>query len=148
MAIIRSVSAAFATGVVTAGTVVAMVSAGSAWAGGPDGDVEGNAVSRAVGSGVIDGDLMGYQASGANNDAAEAAVIAVCQNAGADQCTSDEVTDAPICIVSVGAEDGSGVVAGGAGHTIEEASADAYQNAGEFNQTLDPGSSILASSCA
>ncbi|HEY7051893.1 MAG TPA: DUF4189 domain-containing protein [Mycobacterium sp.] len=146
MPIIRSVSAVLAAGVVAAGA--AMVAAGPAWADGPGGEIEGPQLSRAVGSGVVDGDLVGYSATGATNAEAEAAVIAVCQNAGATECTSDEVTNGPICIVSVGAEDGSGMVAGGAGETIDEASTDAFQNASEFEQTLDPGSSILASSCA
>jgi len=104
-------------------------------------------MSRAVGSGVIDGVLVGYMASGSTNDEAEAAVIALCQNAGADQCTSDEVTNADVCVVSVGAEDGSGVVAGGAGHTVEEARANADENAALFDQVLDPAARILVSSC-
>jgi hypothetical protein len=147
MAIIRSVSAVCAAGIVTAGAVVAMVSAGPAWADGPGGEVEGTEISRAVGSGVLDEVLVGYMATGATNEEAEAAVIAVCQNAGADQCTSDEVTNADICVVSVGAEDGSGVVAGGAGRTVEEAHDDAFNNASEFDQTLDPAARILISSC-
>ena len=139
MAITRSVSAVFAAGVVTAGAVAAMVSTGPAWA-------DDAGMSRAVGSGVIDGVLVGYMASGATNDEAEAAVLAVCQNAGADQCTSDEVTNADVCVVSVG-EDDSGLVAGGAGHTIEEAFANAVENASNFDQVLDPTGRVLISSC-
>ncbi len=146
MAITRSVFAVFAAGVVTAGTITATISASLAWADGPGGEVEPGVMSRAVGSGVLDGVLLGYTASGATNDEAEAAVIAVCQGAGADQCTSDEVTNADVCVVSVG-EDDSGLVAGGAGHTIEDAFANAVYNASEFDQVLDPTGRVLISSC-
>ncbi|MFZ0834519.1 MAG: hypothetical protein WAM92_15855 [Mycobacterium sp.] len=146
MAITRSVSAVFAAGVVTAGAIAATISTSPAWADGPGGEVEPGVMSRAVGSGVIDGMLVGYMASGATNDEAEAAVIAVCEGAGADQCTSDEVTNADVCVVSIG-EDDSGLVAGGAGHTIEEAFSNAVYNAAEFDQVLHQTGRILISSC-
>ncbi len=74
-------------------------------------------------------------------------MVAVCQGAGADQCSSDEVTNDVFCIVSVGADDGSGVVSGGAGPTVEAARDDAFRHVGQANLTLGPGARILASSC-
>lgn len=125
----------------------AMVSAGAAWAGGPGGVVEDSDMSRAVGSGVHDGTLTGFTASGPTNAAAVAAVVAACQNAGAEQCSSDEVTNDVFCVVSVGADDGSGIVSGGAGDTVEAARADAFRNVGRADLVLDPGARVLASSC-
>lgn len=127
--------------------IVAMASPPLAWAGGPGGVVDIGVVSRAVGSGVRDGVLIGFNATGPTNAEAAAAVVAICQSAGADQCTSDEMTNDVFCIVSVGADDGSGVVSGGAGPTVEAARDDALRNAGRANVTLDPSARILASSC-
>jgi hypothetical protein len=127
--------------------IAALVSATPAWAGGPGGVVETGDSSRAVGSGVLNGTLIGFTASGATNDDASAAVIAICQSAGADQCSRDEVTDGVFCVVSVGADDGSGIVAGGAGATVETAREDAYRNVGRANLVLAPDARILASSC-
>lgn len=145
MAITRSVSALLASGVATAGAVAAMVSAVPAWAGGPDGHVEGTGTSRAVGSGVLNDAFVGYVASGATNQEATTAVIAQCHNAGADQCTSDEVTSEPLCVVSVGAADGT--VSGGAGTTVEAARQNAFENATAVERDLGPDAKILASSC-
>lgn len=126
---------------------VTLASASAAWAGGPDGVVENSDMSRAVGSGVLDGTLTGFSASGPTNEAAVAAVVAACQNAGAEQCSSDEVTNDVFCVVSVGANDGSGIVSGGAGQSVEAARADAYRNVSRANLVLDPGARVLASSC-
>ncbi|CAN3130525.1 hypothetical protein ACNUDN_21600 [Mycobacterium sp. smrl_JER01] len=139
--------AAAAVVVPLAGLITATVCSAPAWAGGPGGVVETGVVSRAVGSGVRDGTLMGFSATGPTNEAASAAVISVCQNAGAEQCSSDEVTNDVFCVVSVGADDGSGIVSGGAGPTVEAARADAFGNVGRANLTLDPGARVLASSC-
>ena len=134
--------------VVLAATAVAAAAlAAPAWAGGPGGVVENDDISRAVGSGVLDGALVGYSSSGADNAAASAAVIAACQSAGADQCSSDEVTNDVFCVVSVGVDDGSGIVAGGAGESVEAASADAVKNVGRANLTLSAPTRVLASSC-
>src|SRR5262245_1122628 len=123
MAVARMASAMFALGV-----IVATFSVGSAWAGGPDGLVEGGGdVCQAVGSGVLNGALAGFSATGPTNDAASAAVIAACQEAGAEECSRDEVTNDNLCVVSVG-EDSSGVVAGGAGPTVEAARDDAFRH--------------------
>lgn len=118
-----------------------------AWAGGPGGVVEDVAVSRAVGSGLVGGLLVGYTATGPTNEAAAANVVSVCQGAGADQCSSDEVTNDVFCVVTVGADDGTGIVAGGAGGTVEAARGDAYANAARAGVTLDPAARVLASSC-
>lgn len=136
-------TAVFATGI-----LAATVWAGSAWADGPGGVVEPDGdISVAVGSGVLDVTLVGFTATGPTNEAASAAVIAACQQAGALDCSRDEVTNDNLCIVSVGASDGSGVVAGGSGPTVETARDDAFRHAQEANAPLDPGARTLASAC-
>ena len=143
MAFARMTSAMFALGV-----VVATFSAGSAWAGGPGGVVEGgDDISRAVGSGVLNGELVGFSATGPTNDGATAAVIVACQQAGAEDCSRDEVTNDNLCVVSVGAEDGSGIVSGGAGPTVEAARDDAFRHAADAEAALDPGARVLESAC-
>lgn len=129
------------------GLAVMVATAAISWAGGPGGVVTGGDISRAVGSGVMDGLLVGFSASGPTNDAASAAVVAACQSTGAEQCSSDEVTNDVFCIVSVGADDGSGIVSGGAGATIEAARADAFANVARANLVLDPSARVLAGSC-
>jgi hypothetical protein len=109
--------------------------------------VDTGVVSRAVGSGLRDGTLIGFTATGPTNEMAASAVIAACQAAGAEQCSSDEQTNDVFCIVSVGADDGSGIVSGGAGATPEAAREDAFRHVGQANLTLDPAARILASSC-
>ena len=145
MAITRSVYAVFAAGAVALGTAATTVSAAPAWAGGPDGYVEGAGGSRAVGSGELEGAYIGFVAYGSSNDEAAAAVVAQCQNAGATECTSDEQTNDALCIVSVGGADGT--VAGGAGPTVEAAEQDAYQRAGEAGHSLDETATLIISSC-
>lgn len=135
-------TAVFATGV-----LAATVWAGSAWADGPGGVVEPDGdISVAVGSGVRDVALVGFTATGPTNEAASAAVIAACQQAGALDCSRDEVTNDNLCIVSVGADD-SGIVAGGAGPTVEAARDDAFRHAQQAAAPLDPSARILASAC-
>lgn len=129
------------------GLAVMVVTAAISWAGGPGGVVTGGDISRAVGSGVMDGLLVGFSASGPTNDAASAAVVAACQSTGAEQCSSDEVTNDVFCVVSVGADDGSGIVSGGAGATIEAARDDAFANVARANLVLDPSARVLAGSC-
>lgn len=147
MAVARGVSAVLVSAVSVLGVIASLVWATSAWAGGPGGVVENTDLSRAVGSGLLGGTLVGYTASGPTNEAAAAAVVSVCQGAGAEQCSSDEVTNDVFCVVTVGADDGSGLVAGGAGGTVEAARDDAYQNAGRAGVVLDPAARVLASSC-
>jgi Domain of unknown function (DUF4189) len=143
MALIHKFVGLFGTGV-----VVALISVGTAWAGGPDGVVEGGGdMSRAVGSGVLSGDLVGFTATGPTNEAASAAVIVACQQAGAEDCSRDEVTNDNLCAVSVGADDDSGIVAGGAGLTLEAARDDAFRHAQDADAALGPGARILASAC-
>lgn len=128
--------------------VAATISAGSAWAGGADGVVDGgDDMSRAVGSGVLNGELVGFSVTGPTNEAATAAVIVACQQAGAQDCTRDEVTNDNLCVVSVGADDDSGAVSGGAGPTLEAARGDALRHAQDANAVLGPGARILASAC-
>lgn len=141
MTVVRRASVAFAA------VFVAVLTAGPAAAGGPDGVVEDGNISRAVGSGLSGGTLLGFTATGPTNDAASAALIAACQDAGAQQCSSDEVTNDVFCVVSVGADDGSGIVAGGAGPTVDAARDDAFRNVGRANLMLDPAARVLASSC-
>lgn len=113
----------------------------------PAGLVEGtNDIAAAVGSGVRGGVIVGFSATGPDVPAASAAVIAACKRAGAVQCTSDEVTNDRLCIVNVNAPE-SGVVAGGAGRTVEEARQDAFNRAAANNTPLAPGSATLAWSC-
>jgi hypothetical protein len=131
----------------SAGLLCAVALAAPAWADGPGGVVDTGVVSRAVGSGVRDGMLIGFTATGPTDDVAASAVIAACQAAGADQCSSDEETNDVFCIVSVGADDGSGIVSGGAGPTVEAARDDAFRHVGSANLTLNPSARILASSC-
>ncbi|MHA7662162.1 hypothetical protein [Mycolicibacterium sp. HS_4_1] len=103
-------------------------------------------IAAAVGSGVQDGAIVGFSATGPDVPAAAAAVTAACQRAGADQCTSDEVTNDRLCIVNVDAP-GTGVVAGGAGPTVEVARQDAFNRAAANNTPLAPESPTLAWSC-
>lgn len=130
-----------------AAACAALVTATPASAGGPDGVVEDGPISRAVGSGLNGGTLVGFTATGPTNDAASAALIAACQGAGAQQCSSDEVTNDVFCVVSVGADDGTGIVAGGAGPTVDAARDDAFRNVGRANLVLNPAARVLASSC-
>ena len=139
---IRLVSAIAAAGLIGAG-----ISAGTAWAGGQGGVVENpEDISAAVGTGLFDGALVGFTATGDTNEEASAAVIAQCQGAGGVECTSDEVTNDNLCIVSV-ADDVSDVVAGGAGATVEAARADAFNRAAANNMPLDPTASVVISAC-
>lgn len=135
------------TAVAVAAVCVALVSVVPALAGGPGGVVEEDDISRAVGSGLDGESLMGFTATGPTNEAAAAAVIATCQSVGAQQCSSDEVTNDALCVVSVGADDGSGIVAGGAGPTVDAAREDAFRNVARANLVLSPDARILASSC-
>jgi hypothetical protein len=133
--------------IVAAGVVATAISAGVAWAGGPGGVVENdNEISEAVGTGVFENALAGFFAAGASNDEASARVIAACQQAGGQECTSDEVTNEKLCIVSV-ADDITGVVSGGAGATIEAARADAFQRAAANATPLSPSAVTVISSC-
>src|SRR5690349_1997869 len=132
---------------ISAGLFCLVAMAPPAWAGGPGGAVDTGVVFRAVGSGVRDGMLTGFTATGPTEETASSAVIAACQGAGAEQCSSDEQTDDVFCIVSVGADDGSGVVSGGSGPTVEAARDDAFRHVTAANLTLDPSARVLASSC-
>lgn len=124
-----------------------VIAAVPACADGSAGVVENpNDVAAAVGSGVRDGVIVGFSATGPDVPAAAAAVIAACKRAGADQCTSDEVTNDRLCIVNVDAPE-SGVVAGGAGPTVEDARRDAFNRAAANNTPLAPDSPTLAASC-
>jgi hypothetical protein len=140
MAKTRLVSAIVAAGVLAAG-----VPAGIAWAGGPDGVVEETDIAEAVGSGVFIGEIDGFLADGATNEEAAANVLAACQAAGGVDCTVDEVTNDNLCIVSVG-DSTSGVVAGGAGPTVEAAIADAVARAAG-NNTPMANPAVIISDC-
>jgi len=123
------------------------ISTGTAWAGGPGGAIEDSKdISAAVGTGVFIDGLVGFRATGATNDEASARVIAQCQSAGGQECTSDEVTNDKLCIVSV-ADDSNEVVAGGAGATVAAARDDAYQRAAANGTPLGPTAAIVISDC-
>jgi hypothetical protein len=141
MAKTRLIPAIVATGIIAVG-----VPAGIAWADGPGGTVEDSNISQAVGTGTFIGELDGFTATGATNDEASANVLAACNAAGGVDCSVDEVTNDNLCIVSV-ADDGSDVVAGGAGPTVELAVADAYARAAGNNTPLAPNSPVVISAC-
>lgn len=131
-----------------AGVIAAGVCTGVAWADGPGGTVEDpDDIYAAVGTGEFEGTLAGFTATGDTSEEASDAVIAACQSAGGVECTADEVTNDRLCIVSVAASDGSGVVAGGAGVTTEAARGDAFNRAAANNTPLDPGALIVVSAC-
>jgi len=132
---------------VAAGVIAVGISTGTAWAGGPGGAIENSPdISVAVGTGVFIDGLVGFTATGATNDEASARVIAQCQSAGGQECTSDEVTNDNLCIVSV-ADDGNEVVAGGAGVTSAAARDDAFQRAAANGTPLGPAAVIVISDC-
>ena len=132
---------------VAAGVIAVGISTGTAWAGGPGGAIENSPdISVAVGTGVFIDGLVGFRATGATNDEASARVIAQCQSAGGQECTSDEVTNDNLCIVSV-ADDSNEVVAGGAGATVAAARDDAYQRAAANGTPLGPTAAIVISDC-
>ena len=138
----RVVSAIVAAGVIAAGA-----SATYAWAGGPGGAVDNSAdLYEAVGTGVFIGELDGFRAVGATAQEASAAVIGACQAAGGVDCTSDEVTNDNLCIVSV-ADDDSDVVAGGAGATVDAAKADAIARAAANNTPLGASADVVIAAC-
>lgn len=128
--------------------VIAIGTSATAWAGGPGGYVDdaSDDVSEAVGTGVFTDGLVGFRATGDTNDEAAAAVIAACQNAGGQDCTSDEVSNDNLCIVSV-ADDQTDVVAGGAGPTVEAARADALARAAANGTAFGPGAAVVISAC-
>lgn len=134
------------TAIVAAGVVAGGVTAGIAWAGGPTVAEGAGDISVAVGSGEFIGELVGFTATGPTNDAAAAAVIAACQAAGGVECTSDEVTNDNLCIVSV-ASSSTGVVSGGAGPTIEAARQDALNKAVAGGSPEGDDANVLVSAC-
>ena len=145
MAVARLASVVSAT--VAASFIAVMLPTVPASAGGESGVVENSTdMAAAVGSGVVNGTIVGFTATGVDNPAAVANVIAACQRVGGQQCTSDEDTNDRLCIVNVDHEE-TGVVAGGAGPTIAAARADALNRAAANNTPLDPTDPTLASSC-
>jgi hypothetical protein len=121
------------------------VSTGIAWAGGPAGTVEAD-TSVAVGTGLFSNSIVGFTATGATNDEAEAKVIAACQAAGGVECTADEVTNDNLCIASV-ASDLADSVAGGAGPTVEAARQDALNKAIAQGTPEGPDAVVVVSAC-
>ena len=127
--------------------LVALACTGPAWAGGPGGVVEDSGdMAQAVGSGLVNGQLVGYTAFAPDDDAAAAAVVAVCEAAGAQQCTSDEVSNYRLCIMTIG-DSTTGGVAGGAGKTEDDAYAAAVARAAAANTPLGPETVVLMSAC-
>jgi hypothetical protein len=130
------------------GLLTALIATGVAWADGPGGVIDdaANGASEAVGTGVFDNGLVGFRASGNTNEEASAAVIAACRRAGGRDCTSDEVTNENLCVVSV-ADPVSRVVAGGAGVTLDVARQDAIARAAANSTPLGPGAVVVVSAC-
>ncbi len=141
---------------VAAGLIAAGFSTGTAWAGGPDGATDpANDLFEAVGSGTFDDSRdgpggasteVGFRATGPTADQASAAVVTACEAAGGVDCTSDEVTNDNVCIVSV-FDPGTGVDAGGAGATVEAARQDAIQRAAAANTPMSSAAAVLISAC-
>ena len=140
-----------------AGVIAAAVATGSAWAGGPGGTVDNTPADLfvAVGGGTFEdpadgpgGNSLeaGFTATGATADEAAAKVIAACQAAGGVDCSSDEVTNDNLCIVSV-FDPASHVEAGGAGATVEDARLDAIQSAAANNTPIPASTPVLISAC-
>ncbi|OPX08451.1 hypothetical protein [Mycobacterium sp. AT1] len=138
----------WASTIVAGGVIAAGISTGvTAWADGPGGYVEDTSqISEAVGTGVFDGALAGFRATGTTNDEASARVVAACEAAGGQACTSDEVTNDDLCILSL-ADNTNSVVAGGAGATIEAARGDAVARAAANGTPLSPAATIVISAC-
>ena len=130
---------------VAAAVVAGGVSTGIAWAGGPAGTVEAD-TSVAVGTGLFSNSIVGFTATGATNNEAEAKVIAACQAAGGVECTADEVTNDNLCIASV-ASDLTKIVAGGAGPTVEAARQDALNKAMAQGTPEGPDAVVVVSAC-
>ncbi|KHO18690.1 DUF4189 domain-containing protein [Mycolicibacterium setense] len=142
------VKSKWVSAILGAGVIAAGITAGTAWAGGPGGYVEGDPedIFAAVGTGEFIDTIAGFTATGDTGEEASAAVIAACQSAGGVECTADEVTNDRLCIVSV-ASDSNRVVAGGAGPTVEAARQDAFNRAAANNTPLDADSPVVVSAC-
>lgn len=141
------VKSRLASAMVVAGFIAAGAAAAPALAGGPGGYIEDpEDIFAAVGTGEFQGSLVGFTATGDTLEEANAEVIGACERAGGVECTSDEVTNDNLCIVSV-ADDITGVVAGGAGVTVEAARGDAFNRAAANNTPLSPTASVVVSAC-
>ncbi|MGB0970590.1 MAG: hypothetical protein ACPGVG_06460 [Mycobacterium sp.] len=133
----------FVSTIAAAGVIAAGMSTGTAWAGGPGGVVENvEGMSVAVGTGTFEGGLVGFVASGNTNEEATANVMAQCQAAGGVECTTDEVTNDDLCIVSV-ADPNNYVVSGGEGVTVSAALQDAIQDAAARNMPMSASDSVV-----
>jgi hypothetical protein len=149
---------AVATAVGVAGLCV-----GTAWAGGPDGDIDDTpgppgsygGMFAAVGSGTfIDPSdptgrrsvEAGYDAFGNSAGEATGSLIAQCQADGGQSCSADMVTNDNLCIVVV-ADEPTRLDVGGAGVTIEAARLDAIARATANGTPINPAAPILISDC-
>jgi hypothetical protein len=141
---------------IAAGVLIGGISTGVAWAGGPGGAVEDPAdLYAAVGTGTFEdfsdgpgglGGEAGFIGRGATAEEASAAVLAQCEAAGGVDCTVDEYTNDNLCIASVGSSS-AGVVAGGAGVTVDDALQDAIAKAAANNTPLGPDAVVIVSDC-
>ncbi len=141
---------------IAAGVLIGGISTGIAWAGGPGGTIEDpEDIFAAVGSGTFedfsDGPAglsseVGFTATGDTAEEASAAVIGQCQAAGGVDCTADEVTNDNLCIASVGSST-AGVVAGGAGMTVDAARQDAINKAAANGTPMGPDAVVIISAC-
>ena len=141
---------------IAAGVLIGGISTGVAWAGGPGGTIEDpEDIFAAVGTGTFEdfsdgpdglSSEAGFTATGDTAEEASAAVLAQCQAAGGVDCSVDEVTNDNLCIVSVGSSI-AGVVAGGAGATVEAAQMDAMNRAAANGTPLGPDAVVVISAC-
>ena len=125
----------------TSSSTTAAAAGGTTTAAASPGDI-----SVAVGTGEFIDSIVGFVATAPTNDEASAKVIKACEDAGGVECTSDEVTNENLCIVSV-ASDSTDVVAGGAGKTIEEAKQDALNKAKANGTPEGADAVVVVSDC-
>lgn len=148
---------------IAAGVGVVGISVGTAWAGGPPGDVDDTpgppgsygGMFAAVGSGTFLDPAdptgkrsveVGYDAFGNTAEETAASLVAQCQADGGQSCSTDMVTNDNLCIVVV-ADEMTRLDVGGAGTTVEAARLDAINRAAANGTPINPASPILISDC-
>ena len=144
---------------VIAGVIAAGISMGTAWAGGPDGEVDDTpgppgsygGMFAAVGSGTFEDPggrniEVGYDAFGNTAEEAATSLVAECVADGGQNCSADMVTNDNLCIVSA-MDDVTRIDVGGAGPTIEAARLDALARAAANGTPVSPNARVLISDC-
>ena len=148
----------WASALVAAGAITGVLLTGTACSSGQKDDTATEVPAdlfEAVGTGTFEdladgpggaGTIAGFRAVGATAEEASNAVIKACQDAGGQDCTSDEVSNDKVCIASV-ADDTNDVVAGGAGATVEDAKKDALKRAADNETPLTDKAFVVISAC-